>query len=73
MLKKFCPDIEPIEMGVKTLQMYSQYTSELEEGRETERLKVLMEDDTYIPFRAVMLYMLEKKVYLEQDNIPPAE
>ena len=53
--------------------MYSQYTSELEEGRETERLKVLMEDDTYIPFRAVMLYMLEKKVYLEQDNIPPAE
>lgn len=65
-----CPSLEPYEMGVKTLQVFSKFVVPLDNEKEKEHLKNVLTDDDYYSFRHVINYMLENKVRLEQENIP---
>ena len=64
------PSLEPYEMGVKTLQVFSKFVVPLDNEKEKEHLKNVLTDDDYYSFRHVINYMLENKVRLEQENIP---
>ncbi|MBR4207430.1 MAG: hypothetical protein IKQ88_02425 [Lachnospiraceae bacterium] len=69
-LKALFPTLIPSDMGVRALQANEKYVTELEEGRETDHIRELSDDPEYAVFASVMQYMLEKKIRLEQDDIP---